>query len=684
MLNRRQFVAAAAVAACPVCRGDAADANPAKTLNDYFPFAVPKTIADWQDRAAFVRTQVRVACGIYPEPVKTPLQAVVHGKVARDGYTVEKVFFQSVPGHTVCGNLYRPANANPKCPAVLFAHGHWENGRLHEVPAGSARAMVQRGEEADEPQARRFMQAIPITLARRGYVVFQYDMVGYADSTSIGHVARSGVPHPNGFADAAGELHLQSLFGLQTWNGVRALDFLTSLPDVDAGKIGMTGASGGGTQTFILAAIDDRIATAVPAVMVSTAMQGGCVCENTSLLRVRTGNIELAGLIAPRPLALTGANDWTKEIETKGYPELKQLYTLLGKPENVSAKAWPQFPHNFNKPAREYMYAWFDRHLMGKAEAAPEPKFEPVDPQRLRVFDPEHPRPAGERDAAGLRKEWLDAGAQQLNALPEKDRDETVRAALAAMVCDRLPKTIAIHTGPLESKVGEYTCHKAILGRTDEADALACTGLIGKAFRGGTLCIWLTPAGKDGIVKDGDAIDDIKPLLAAGVAVVSCDIHGTGASGAEPKVNPVYAGFTFGYNRSFIAERAHDILTAIAFGTSVLKVKTISVVGRGALGIPAVLAAGLAGSAVAKLAADLNGFRFENVKTAADPMMLPGALKYGGLPAFLRLCGPRPAMVWNHAGTGTGKTTESAFPNATLTRRPGATTAADITNWLLG
>src|SRR5207253_7233612 len=125
---------------------------------------------------------------------------------------------------------------------------------------------------------------------------------------------------------------------LQTYNSIRALDWLSELPDVDPTRIGVTGASGGGTQTFMLCAVDPRPAVAFPAVMVSTAMQGGCTCENCDLLRVNTGNIELAALFAPKPLAMTGANDWTIEIATKGLPELKQLYKLFGAEENVMAR----------------------------------------------------------------------------------------------------------------------------------------------------------------------------------------------------------------------------------------------------------------------------------------------------------------------------------------------------------
>src|SRR5205085_213867 len=205
----------------------------------------------------------------------------------------------------------------------------------------AAAESVKTGSEPDLDRGRFFMQAIPVTLARLGFVVFQYDMVGVGDSTAI--------PHAKGFADAEGELRLQSAMGLQTWNSIRALDFILSLPEVDAHRIGVTGASGGGTQTFMLCAVDDRPAVAFPAVMVSTAMQGGCVCENASYLRVGAGNIDLAGIFAPKPLGMSGANDWTIDIETKGLPELKALYKLYDAEDKVLAKCFPQFGHNYNQ-----------------------------------------------------------------------------------------------------------------------------------------------------------------------------------------------------------------------------------------------------------------------------------------------------------------------------------------------
>jgi cephalosporin-C deacetylase-like acetyl esterase len=155
----------------------------------------------------------------------------VYGRLERDGYTVEKVVLRTLPGLYLTGSLYRPARRNGRVPGVLSPHGHWSRGRFEEV-----------------------VQARGAGLARLGCVVFSYDMIGFGDSKPIGHT----------FRDARMDRLGISLLGLQLWNSIRALDFLSSLPDVDAERIGCTGASGGGTQTFLLAAVDDRVKVSAP------------------------------------------------------------------------------------------------------------------------------------------------------------------------------------------------------------------------------------------------------------------------------------------------------------------------------------------------------------------------------------------------------------------------------------
>ncbi len=669
--------------------------GPPKTLNGDFPFHVPKTKDLWETRRQQLREQLFVATGLWPLPEKTPLNPVIHGKIEKDGYSIEKVYFASTPGHSVTGNLYRPLrspNASPARkvgeagPAVLFAHGHWANGRFHDAGEKAAEASVKSGSEPDLDRGRFFMQAIPITLARMGFVVFQYDMIGYADSLAI--------PHRTGFTDADAELRLQSFMGLQAWNSIRALDFLSSLPDVDAKRIGMTGASGGGTQTFLLAAMDDRLAAAFPAVMVSTAMQGGCVCENCSLLRINTGNVEFAAMFAPKPLALSAANDWTKEMMSKGYPELKELYSLYKAEEKVAAKAWLEYGHQYNVHAREFMYAWFAKHLQGKDGPVKEASFKPTPAKELSVFDTEHPRPKDERDAAKLREAMAKASDAQMAKLTPKDAvslkefQRVVGTALQAITNEHAPAKLAIRQGPFESKHDGIVMHRAVLGREGEQDAIPCAGLIGKKFDGAAVAIWAHPLGKTSLMQKGKPVPAVQALLDEGIAVVATDLLGTGEQVPEKPftVDKGYAGFTFGYNRSLLANRVHDLLTLVSF-TGFLKAKQVSLIGFGEMGPVAILARALAGMSVQKVAADLNQFRFENIKDTADPMMLPGAVKYGGMSAFLALCAPGAVLAHNHAGTASGKLSKAAYEAAGvpdhLTRINEKLDDLKVVEWLL-
>ena len=182
------------------------------------------------------------------------------------------------------------------------------------------------------------------------------------------------------------------------------MDFVSNLPDVDPARIACTGASGGGTQTILLSVLDDRLAVSFPAVMVSEAMQGGCICENGPLLRVGTNNAELISCFAPKPLGMTSADDWTAEIETRGYPQIREIYKLYGAADNVAAWHRP-FPHNYNQVSRELMYNWMNRFLkLDQPEPVTEKPFVPVPPAELGVHHADHLRPADFLGAAELRK----------------------------------------------------------------------------------------------------------------------------------------------------------------------------------------------------------------------------------------------------------------------------------------
>ncbi len=287
---------------------DDARLGPLKDLNGYFPFTVSANPEAWKQRAEYVRRQLLVATGLWPMPTKTPANAVIHGKVDRDGYTVEKVYLESFPGFYVTGSLYRPKGKSGKLPGVLSPHGHFPNGRFYETPFKEVREQFVNGAERFDVGGRYPLQARCVQLARMGCVVFMWDMVGYADSQQISEAVahrfkqrrpEMETPTDWGFFSPQAELHLQSIMGLQTYNSIRVLDWFSELPDVDPKRIGVTGESGGGTQTMLIGALDPRPAVLFPAVMVSTAMQGGCTCENCDYLRVGTGNIEFAAMAAP-------------------------------------------------------------------------------------------------------------------------------------------------------------------------------------------------------------------------------------------------------------------------------------------------------------------------------------------------------------------------------------------------
>ena len=640
-----------------------------KDLNGYFPFVPLATREQWETRRQELREQVLVAAGLWPMPERPPIKAVVHGKIDRGDYTVQKVFFASYPGHYVTGNLYRPKGMHGRVAGVLCPHGHWRNGRFTDELAAHGekyiRDQISQGAEQTPEGARFPLQARCAQLARMDCVVFHYDMVGYADSRPIEHRA--------GFTDAEAELRLQSFMGLQTFNSIRALDFLLSIPEVNPKHIGVTGASGGGTQTFILCAIDDRPTAAFPAVMVSTAMQGGCVCENCSYLRQGTGNVELAGLFAPKPLGMTGANDWTKEIETKGLPQLQELYRLYGAGDKVMARAFPQFGHNYNQVSREVMYNWFNKYLvLAQPEPVVERPFVPVPPQELSVFDDEHPRPGDAVDAADLRKVMTEMSDKQMAALYPEDEatlsefHRVVGTALRVMIHDKLPAPDQVEArtvGRLE--LGKAHVQKLLLGRKDSGEQIPAV-LVSPAKPSGTVVIWVHPAGKSSLMAQGRWLPAVQQVLDHKASILAPDVFLTGEfQGAEvPPVDAKYAGFTFGYNRPLVANRVHDILTAVAFARAQPGVTEVDLAGFGKAGPWVILARALCGDAVARTAADVDCFRFEQVKTTQDEMMLPGALKYGGLPAFAALCAPGELYLSNRQETAVAAFTRAAYQAA--------------------
>jgi len=638
-----------------------------RNLRDkYHPWAAPKTLKQWDAEAGRVRRQLEVATGLWPAWPRGPIKPVIHGRIDRGDYTVEKVYFASLPGHYVTGSLYRPKKSQGRRPGILCPHGHWPQGRFHDAGADTAAAQLKQGAEKFEAGARYPLQARMVQLARMGCVVFHYDMVGYADSGAL--------PHRSGFGDVAAVLRLQNLMGLQTFNSIRAVDFLESLPDVDKKKIAVTGASGGGTQTFMLCALDPRPKVAFPAVMVSTGMQGGCVCENCCFLRPGINNITIAALFAPRPMALSGANDWTIDIETKGLPELKAVYGLYGKADLVHAKCYPQFGHNYNQVSREMMYSWMNKFLkLGLDEPIRERDFRPIAVSELKVFDAEHPQP---RDAMSL-EQYRAAQARMIEGQYAKllagkgkklSRYRRVVGSAARILLAGTPSTGYSSKGVGKGTLpGGGTYETGTITRTGLGHAIPWTLLTpAKGAGGASLVAWFDGSGKAALFnKQGQPVPAVRRLLVAGHTVLSADVYLTGELTPEGKpVSSVathgdFVGYTYGYNLPPLTHRVRDVLTVVsAFGTKqsfALKGGRMRVhlVGTGGAGTWVVLARATMSSGKAARGltiADVGGFAFSKITRRDDPMLLPGALKYGGLGGLAALAAPSRLVVGGTAG----------------------------------
>jgi hypothetical protein len=641
--------------------------GPLRTLDTHCPFTPPATLADWQQRAAVLRRQLQVALGLWPVPTRSPLNARVHGTVDRDGYVIEKVVFESIPGHFVTGNLYRPKGKPGRLAAVLSPHGHWPGGRFQEVDAKEAREAIVSGAEPFDAASRHPLQARAVHLARLGVVTFFYDMEGYADSVQIPravtHELKAGRPHMHesnawGLYSPQAELHLQSVMGLQTWNAIRALDYLVGRDDVDASRIGVTGESGGATQTLMVAAVDERPAAFFPAVMVSTHMQGGCTCENASYLRIGTSNAEIAALAAPRPVGMTAADDWTKEFATDGYPDVQRVFALAGAPDHVVLRSFLQFGHNYNGVSRAVMYDWFNRHLrLGYSEVPREQPFVPLTVTEASVWDALHPKPPGGEAHERALMTWLtqDAAAS-LAALVPRD------TATSRQFTDVVGGAFSVVLGGTIAPRDDVRFEERATNRTD--GGTITTGLLRRASSGAALpaLLWsrrpasgiavlISPDGKATMHGGaGAASSHVERLLAAGYDVLGVDVLGQGELRSPAATfDPVrlaseraHAGFTFGYNLPLPAERVQDVLTATRFARNRVGANgRVLLLASGPAAAWAAGARALSPADADRAVLDLQGFRFAGADRIDAPDFLPGAAKYGDVPALLALSSPR-------------------------------------------
>jgi dienelactone hydrolase len=292
-------------------------------------------LRQWKKRARNIRRAILQGADLDPLPKKRPLNPVIHSKRQHNGYTVENVAFESLPGVFVTGSLYRPLTGKAPFPAVLCPHGHASRPQ-------------------DYGRFREDQQRRCAALAKIGAVVFSYDMVGWGDWKNAGWSHK-----------------MPKVLKLQLWNSIRSLDFMLSLGDIDPKRIGITGCSGGGTQSFHKTATHE------------------------------TSNVEFAALAAPRPqLLISCGGDWTKNTPDVECPYIRNVYRLYGAADRVENAHFPDEGHDYGYSKRVPAYKFLAKHLglslseVLKPDGSIDESFVTIEKQEdMYAFNDEHPRP---------------------------------------------------------------------------------------------------------------------------------------------------------------------------------------------------------------------------------------------------------------------------------------------------
>ena len=597
-------------------------------------FTMPefKSVDAWEAVAAKLRKRILLSSGLWPLPEKTPLNAHIFGRIAHDDYTVEKVWFEARPGFLVTGNLYRPMGKGP-FPGVANPHGHWKEGRLANEERGSVPGRC-------------------ITQARMGMVAFSYDMIGYNDSLQFQH-------NWGGHKEKLWGIHP---FAMQLWSSIRVIDFLQSLPDVDPERIACTGASGGGTQTFSLMAVDPRVKAAAPVNMISHSMQGGCLCENAPIIRLDNSNMEIGATMAPRPLLMVSATgDWTRETPRVEFPALRSIYKLYQAEEKVD-NVHIDAPHNYNKLSREAVYRFLGKWLLNDpvqwANYA-EPSFEIEKEEDLRVF-PDKKLPDGLPDSAQIIAKIVESTGAKWQAILPKNKDgaatfhDQYGDALALVLGAAIPESNDLdceRIGFEERKDKGYVVERWLLHRRCVGDAIPA--ILYRAYdatRQDAVLV-VDSAGKAALadIERGGPGPLVAGLIAQGKAVMVIDafLIGEHHSPLARTERRAAGQFSDTFQPTDTGCRIQDVVTALAYLRSRRDFTGVTdLVGLGDGGVWCLFASALDGN-VRKTVVDANGFDVQDDKAWAAKHYIPCIRAIGDVATAAALIAPRPLIVFN-------------------------------------
>jgi dienelactone hydrolase len=582
-----------------------------------------KTPDDVRKRAERLKARFIEALGGFPE--RTPLNGRVVGTLARQGYRIERVIYESRPGHHVTAALYLPDGKGP-FPGVIMPMGHSDNGKAADY--------AQKGS---------------ILMAKNGLAVLNYDPIGQGERKQLlgpdGKAAIKGSTSEHTAVGTGALLVGWSAATFRIWDGIRSLDYLASRPEVDPKRLGCTGCSGGGTLTSYLMALDERILAAAPSCYVTSlerlfATIGPQDAEQNIPGQVAFGmeHADYVTMRAPRPtLLLTGTRDF---FDIQGswttFRESKRSYGILGRPEAVDLAEF-DMPYGYPKLHREGAVRWMRRWLLGVDDA-------PLEPELAVEKDADlHCTETGQVLSALKGVSAFDLVAARAKELA------TSRSRLDATSL-RAKAAAALRIGSLEpgrpvagSKVQRqgYEILKAYF-TPEEGIVLPALIFQPPAPSGGRV-LYVHGEGKAKEAGPGGAIES---LVRKGLSVVALDLRGIGETAGSDFKESFLAQHL---DRPLLGQRVRDVLSVLAAGRD----GPVDLVGVGPA-VPVVLHAALLAppGRVGSLTLERGIASWTSV--AATPLakgqlgnVVPGALKDYDLPDLLQALAPMKVVVRN-------------------------------------
>ncbi len=609
------------------------------------PLVSPATLKGWDDRLGRVRHGLARSFGRMPE-VPCPLEPEVLGTLVRDGYAIERLTFQSRPGVRVTANLYRPEPVLGPYPGVLSVHGHWAWARM-------------------DPH----VQPRCIGLAKLGYVVLSVDAFGAGE--------RAIEPGPGTYHGALVAAPLwpvgTPLLGLQVYDNRRAVDYLISRSEVDAARMAITGASGGGNQTLYAGATDDRLAAIIPVCGIGTyeAYLGTacCVCEVNTAGAAYATTGDLLAMMAPRALLVISATrdafQFSSGEAAKSVAHARQRYRLLESESKLRHLAI-ESGHDYNKAMREAMYGWVEKWLCGRGAGDPirEPDFSVEDVSTLRCFADAASRP---RTIVTIPEWVFREGTSRLRVLAKApDHIEQWHADAGRMRSTLRDHVLGGFPSRLPLQVEATSGRERVLVSIASEPGIRLQGSFESGagpVRGTALVIAPGPAlaGPDSALERTQA-DRIKLAWHSagfGTVELSCrDLPKLAPIGGAPDHNVAEWGLWVG--RPIVGQWVWDIIRWLDFLDqnrtdrakmrldSITTARPFVLVGRGTMSLPALLAAGL-DDRVSGVSCDGGLISFVGATAtswAGVPMSLavPNILDVGDVGHLGALVAPRPLV----------------------------------------